>query len=127
MDTLCEFCLPKGTLGSPIIHTTISSLYLMHINVVCDYLHGFKCMCSRYFKILATVNTEYQRSFTRNKYLLSNIMIPTDEKLYQYQCNVCDKSFSSNSKVKAHMVTINEEKGYQCSVCEKLFFQPMAI
>ena len=49
-------------------------------------------------------------------------MIPTDEKLYQYQCNVFDKSFSSNSKVKAHMVTINEEKGYQCSVCEKLFF-----
>ena len=49
-------------------------------------------------------------------------MISTDEKLYQYQFNVCDKSFSSSSKVKAHMVAHNEEEGYQCSVCEKLFF-----
>ena len=37
-------------------HDTMNSLYLIHINVVCDYLRGFKCMCSRYFKILASVN-----------------------------------------------------------------------
>ena len=33
-------------------------------------------------------------------------------------------SLSSNSKVKANMMTNNEEKVYQCSVYEKLFFQP---
>ena len=63
-------------------------------------------------------------------------MIPTDEKLYQYQCNVFDKSFSSNSKdisimsvksfffstngnLKVHMMTHTSKKPHQCSTCDK--------
>ena len=38
-----------------------------------------------------------------------------------YQCNQCDKAFSTHSDLKNHMYEHNGEKPYQCNPCNEAF------
>jgi len=38
-----------------------------------------------------------------------------------FWCNSCAKTFSSQSKLKQHMLVHSEEKPFSCTVCERAF------
>ena len=54
----------------------------------------------------------------RNKYLKSQMMMPTYEK--SHQCNLCHKLFS-NLEFQKDILTHSGEKPYQCNRCGKSF------
>ena len=50
-----------------------------------------------------------------------NKIVNTGEK--NYNCKICDKSFTQTKSVKRHMLTHSGDKHYTCKICEKLFTQ----
>ena len=51
-----------------------------------------------------------------------NRHIVTHNKEKNFNCEVCNKSFTQKRNVKRHMLVHTRKKEHQCEVCEKKFF-----
>ena len=76
-----------------------------------------KCnMCEKYFP--EQIFTLHQSLHSEDKFH------PTDEK--QYECELCKKTFSSNSSLSDHKILVHigeksNEKSYVCAICKKTY------
>ena len=49
--------------------------------------------------------------------LVIHARIHTGEKPYHYQCELCEKKFSTKSNVSRHILTHNDIRRFQCDLC----------
>ena len=62
-----------------------------------------------------------EKRFTSIWYLQSHMRIHTNEK--PYECEVCERCFRESSTLKVHMRIHTNEKPYECEACEMKFRQ----
>ena len=72
-----------------------------------------------------TISAQFVINLLLEKVSKIHMLVHTGEK--NYQCTVCDKSFSRKGVLKHHMLIHTGEKNYQCTVCEKSFSRNLGV
>ena len=141
-DIACEFCARNFSKENMVTHVKrkhpkkavadLSSLLTTDEDVdavrtdckLCPSALGGKAFVERHIKLKhperypndETINTEEKRE------QMDNIDEASIANVVMWQCDQCQKYFSSNTTLKNHMVVTHmEENPYKCQYCEKEF------